>query len=159
VTRPSRPQNNVIPNPFSEPWLLSTEHPQQDLPTKSTKEKRNHTACLPYIQNTTHYISRLLKKQGIHSTEISQQNGVYIQILQGCTIKKKVWWGGGRGSIYKIPYSSHKVYIFQSGLHNSTRISEHIRDTTLVNPSSVVAKHSTALSSPYPSSLHNEKNN
>jgi hypothetical protein len=54
----------------------SLQHINRAFEPRPTKRKTNHRAYLPYIQETTEHISRLLKKQHPHDTESTQQNGI-----------------------------------------------------------------------------------
>lgn len=92
--------------------------------------KRDHTAYIPFIQNTADHILRLLKKKRHpYSPETIKQSGILFQIHQGQTIPD-----------IKIRHLQNLMFIWPNRLPH--HCSEHTRDTRLESQGSLAAKHS-----------------
>jgi hypothetical protein len=137
--RLTRPPNYSILSSYSEPMptpcRTSTKLPGPDLPMRVLRTKATqHTY---HIQGTTDHISRLLKKQGIHT--IQKLHNKMASSFRSTEDRK---FSTQRSGVYKIPCCCGKVHISQIGRHISTSISEHVRDSRLEDQWSAVAEHS-----------------
>ena len=123
-------------------WIFRTDHiarASRPIPSNIVQPvlDKTHKAFLPYVQNITDRVSKLLKKHNIYT--IFTPGPKVRDLIR--PVKDQL--GLRREGVYEVPCGCGQVYIGETGRSVATRLTEHIRAIRLNQPSkSAIAEHS-----------------